>query len=53
MQFHDNPLPSTSASAAQVRRPLYSSSLARWQQYRAQLAPLREQLAAAGIDLQD
>jgi Sulfotransferase family/Tetratricopeptide repeat len=50
-QFHENPAPSTTASAAQVRRPIYDSSLSQWRHYEAQLAGLRAQLEAAGIDV--
>jgi tetratricopeptide (TPR) repeat protein len=48
-QFHLNPTPTTTASAAQVRRPIYDSSVAQWRHYEAQLAGLRSQLSAAGI----
>ena len=48
-QFHLNPAPTTTASAAQVRRPLYDSSLQQWRHYQRQLAPLASQLRAAGI----
>ena len=44
-----NDTPSTTASAAQVREPVYTSSLGKWRRYEAQLAPLHERLAAAGI----
>jgi len=50
-RFHENPLASTTASAAQVRRPMYASSVARWQHYEKQLAGLKQQLAAAGLRL--
>jgi hypothetical protein len=50
LEFHANPTPSTTASAAQVRRPLYSSSVDLWQRYRAELAPLEARLRACGID---
>jgi hypothetical protein len=50
-QFHQNPAASTTASAAQVRRPIYDSSISQWRHYEAQLAALREQLQAAGIDV--
>jgi hypothetical protein len=52
-QFHDNPAPTTTASAAQVRRPLYDSSVAQWRHYEQQLAPLSSQLSAAGIRIQE
>jgi len=47
--FHLNAAPTTTASAAQVRRPIYDSSVAQWRHYAAQLAPLAEQLRQAGI----
>lgn len=50
LEFHANPTPSTTASAAQVRRPLYSSSVDLWQRYRTELAPLEARLRACGID---
>jgi tetratricopeptide (TPR) repeat protein len=49
VQFHKNPSAATTASAAQVRRPIYDSSVAQWRHYEAQLAGLRSQLEAAGI----
>jgi tetratricopeptide (TPR) repeat protein len=50
-QFHENPTASTTASAAQVRRPIYESSVMQWRHYETQLKRLRELLEAAGIDL--
>ncbi len=49
-RFHENSAASTTASAAQIRRPIYDSSLSQWRHYAAQLAPLRRQLDAAGIE---
>lgn len=40
---------STTASAAQVREPVYSSSIGKWKRFESQLAPLRARLAAAGV----
>jgi len=51
-QFHLNPAPTTTASAAQVRRPIYDTSLQQWRHYRQQLAPLASQLRAAGIAIE-
>jgi tetratricopeptide (TPR) repeat protein len=48
-QFHENPAASTTASASQVRRPIYDSSVAQWRHYESQLSGLRTQLEAAGI----
>ena len=43
-QFHRNPAASTTASASQVRRPIYRSSVEQWRHYEAELEPLREGL---------
>jgi hypothetical protein len=48
--FHSNPSPTTTASAAQVRRPIYDSSVSQWRHYERELAPLRELLDAAGLE---
>jgi hypothetical protein len=40
--FHENSAASTTASASQVRRPMYTSSLSQWRHYELELAPLRE-----------
>ncbi|MEJ7807121.1 MAG: sulfotransferase [Telluria sp.] len=45
----ENDHPSTTASAAQVREPVHTSSVQRWRRYEAGLAPLRDRLMAAGI----
>jgi hypothetical protein len=42
---------SLTASAAQVRRPIYGTSSGRWRHYRAQLAPLIHALRAHGVAL--
>ncbi len=49
--FHQNTAATTTASASQVRRPLYESSVSTWRHYESQLAELSTQLLAAGIDL--
>jgi len=48
--FHKNTAPTTTASAAQVRRRLYSTSVSQWRNYATQLMPLRQQLKAAGYN---
>jgi tetratricopeptide (TPR) repeat protein len=48
-RFHDNPAPSTTASAAQIRRPIYDSSVAQWRHYAHELSALEAQLRCAGI----
>jgi tetratricopeptide (TPR) repeat protein len=47
--FHSNPAPVATASAAQVRRPIYSSAVNRWRYYERELQPLITRLRAAGI----
>ena len=50
--FHLNPAASASASAHQVRRPIYHSAVNEWRHYAAQLAALRARLEAAGITVE-
>jgi tetratricopeptide (TPR) repeat protein len=50
LEFHRNPTVTTTASASQVRRPIYDSSLIQWRHYEQQLRRLQIQLQAAGID---
>jgi len=45
----ENKRPSRTASAAQVREPIYTSSVEKWRKHEAGLAPLRDHLVAAGI----
>ena len=53
LEFHANPAPSTTASAAQVRHRLHNNAVSQWRQYASQLEPLRRQLEAAGIDTEE
>jgi tetratricopeptide (TPR) repeat protein len=50
-EFHRNPSATTTASASQVRRPIYDSSVAQWRHYTAQLTSLSSALESAGIEL--
>ncbi len=49
LRFHENRAPTTAASAAQVRRPVYRESIDLWRNYRRELAPLARLLAHNGI----
>jgi len=49
LDFDKNPAPLATASAAQVRRPIYSSAVSIWRNYESQLAPLAARLKAGGI----
>lgn len=51
VDFHLSTVASTTASAAQVRRPLYDTSVAQWRHYGAELDGLRRELEAGGIEV--
>jgi hypothetical protein len=48
LQFYKNPEASTTASTAQIRRPIYKSSVGKWRNYQQQLRPVAEILERAG-----
>jgi Sulfotransferase family len=50
LRFYEDTQASTTASALQVRQPVYASSLGKWRHYERQLEPLRIQLESAGIN---
>ena len=52
LAFERNPEPSLTASAAQVRQPIYRSSVALWRRYESELAPLRAAFEAAGVRIE-
>lgn len=49
LAFHENKAPVATASAVQVREPLYASSIGRWRRYARHLETLAADLTAAGI----
>jgi tetratricopeptide (TPR) repeat protein len=49
LEFQHRREATSTASASQVRRPIYRGSLDLWRHYTTQLEPLAAQLAAAGI----
>lgn len=49
LNFHRNPSPTATASAVQVREPIYTRAVGRWRHYAEGLAPLREGLQAGGV----
>ena len=51
LSFHEDTRPTATASAAQVRQPLYRTSLERWRTHATHLAPLARVLAAGGMDV--
>ena len=48
-EFYQSDAPSTTASASQVRQPVYRSSVGKWRNYEQQLLPLATILESAGI----
>jgi hypothetical protein len=51
LDFHDNASPVATASAAQVRQPVYRDALQRWRRYESQLESLASALRAGGVDI--
>jgi hypothetical protein len=49
LDFHDNASPVATASAAQVRQPLYSTSVGRWRKYRPAIDPALKVLVEGGV----
>ncbi|HVN99300.1 MAG TPA: sulfotransferase [Steroidobacteraceae bacterium] len=49
LEFHRNPTPAATASAAQVREPLHARSVGNWRHYAELLEPLAAALAAGGV----
>jgi hypothetical protein len=49
LDFHESRAASNTASAAQVRKPIYRSSVRKWRHFEAQLQPVVRRLAAAGL----
>lgn len=51
LDFHANGAPVATPSAAQVRRPIYGDSVARWKRHADVLEPARRLLEQSGINL--
>ncbi len=51
LSFEKNMSPSLTASAAQVRQPIYKTSVALWRHYEEELQPLIRVLRDGGIDI--
>ena len=51
LSFHANSAPVSTPSAAQVRRPIYADSVARWKRHADVLEPVRRFFEQAGIDI--
>lgn len=52
LAFHENASPVATASAAQVRQPIYKTSIGLWRRYEKELEPLADALSRAGIDVE-
>jgi hypothetical protein len=51
LDFHTQAAAVTTASAVQVRRPLYSDSVGRWRHYAQHLEPVAQYFEAHGISV--
>ena len=51
LDFQSDPRPVATASAAQVRRPIYAGAVSLWRNYAHELSPLAARLEAGGISL--
>jgi tetratricopeptide (TPR) repeat protein len=49
LDFHRSTRASTTASAMQVRKPIYKSSVQKWRNFTRELQPVLQRLAAAGL----
>jgi tetratricopeptide (TPR) repeat protein len=49
LSFHENAAPVATASASQVRRPLYATSINRWRRHRSAMQPALDVLSQSGI----
>ncbi len=49
LDFHNSTKASTTASAMQVRKPIYRSSVQKWRHFARELQPVVRRLAAAGL----
>ncbi len=53
LRFHENRAPTATASAVQVREPVYARAVGRWRHYAEGLAPLRGRLEQGGIRVEN
>jgi hypothetical protein len=51
MEFEKNQAPVATASAVQVREPLYRSAMQRWKLYEPQMQELRRLLEDSGVQV--
>lgn len=52
LQFESNPTPVATASAVQVRSPIYRSSMSRWKKYGQALDDLRQLIESSGVTVE-
>ena len=53
LRFHETDRRVNSASATQVRKPLFTSSVGRWRRYEKQLKPLAAAFRSCGVEIPD
>jgi hypothetical protein len=44
LRFHESKAPSATASAVQIRQPVYATSVGKWRHHAERLSPLRDRL---------
>ena len=49
LEFQNNTAPVATASAVQVRQPIYRTAIERWRKYEQEVEPLKQLLADAGV----
>ena len=52
LRFHESRAPSATASAVQVRRPIYASSIGKWRRHEQAFAPFRKRWSQAACDVE-
>lgn len=52
LRFHESRAPSATASAVQVRRPIYASSIGKWRRHELALTPFRKRLSQTPHDVE-
>jgi tetratricopeptide (TPR) repeat protein len=53
LRFYESASASTTASASQIRQPVYHSSVGKWRRYSSQLQPLIDQFRKAGLNINE
>jgi hypothetical protein len=52
LRFHESPSPSATASAVQVRRPVYATSIGKWRLHAKALASFSERISKSSLNVE-